>query len=932
MAAKQIDMERFKQQVEAFSQVREVYEVFSEVLQAVLKQMVRDLGLEAIVQVRAKTVPSFAGKVIRKQDRYPDAVNQLTDLCGGRVITACTDDIPKICEFIRRHFEIDEANSEDVVGRLGSEKFGYRSVHYIVSLKLGELEDLLEKLISGRKTESERETFRLGLRQLLERRSPEEAARLSLSPGPRHKAEIQVRSLLQHAWAALSHDRVYKAEFDVPARFQRDINRIAATLEEADDAFARTIRQVDGLKTYHGAYMGEDQLRYEEAKLEAVLAHDPDNRRLALEAARLARKLGAWDRVCKHLEPFVARWNASVQKEQLVAAYNARRRGDTDEREAAQERLATMRDAETAQLLLEHGVALWRSGPRAGRDDLEWALELAPQLVDASVALGRTYLDDRDPKTALPYFQTGVATSPPEPRALGGLVLCKALLERDLGFVPLLRPTLEAAIDVCGQRAVIGVDLPRVYFDSGFFQVLLGRPYEALASYAKAVVMTTSEDLLDRRMEELRELSNALGDRLPDVRWVMTFLSVARAGWFVRQLGKARVQLEAALETEAAARTEATAKAADEARRSVEDLTRGLDRVRRELAAQRVVETSVFEEPIVIVAGGTHASVEGQIAEYRHLVLEAFEGFSGTVFSGGTRSGICGIVGDLPEPEGGRIRKVAYLPKYIPSWATKHPAYEFHQTKGERFSPADPLQIWIDLLASGADPTQVKLIGINGGKLSAFETALALVMGAKVALLRDSGRAANEVLADDRFCSMDNLIDMPCDANTLGLFLRESIATTTIPQEVVESLAEDIHAQYRREQWNKKTTDRALAEWNDLPEDLKSSSRGQAAHIEAKLRAVGMTLRKAEHEPIIPIELSPGEIEVMAEIEHGRWNAERLLAGWKRGERDVGKKTSPHLVSWAELPDSVREYDRKFVREIPARLAKLGYEIVRAKG
>jgi hypothetical protein len=92
-----------------------------------------------------------------------------------------------------------------------------------------------------------------------------------------------------------------------------------------------------------------------------------------------------------------------------------------------------------------------------------------------------------------------------------------------------------------------------------------------------------------------------------------------------------------------------------------------------------------------------------------------------------------------------------------------------------------------------------------------------------------------------------------------------------------------------------------------------------------------MTLRKAEQKTVVPIEFTPDETETMAEIEHGRWNAERLLAGWKRGERDVGKKTSPHLVSWAELPDSVREYDRKFVREIPARLAKLGYEIVRAK-
>jgi hypothetical protein len=41
-----------------------------------------------------------------------------------------------------------------------------------------------------------------------------------------------------------------------------------------------------------------------------------------------------------------------------------------------------------------------------------------------------------------------------------------------------------------------------------------------------------------------------------------------------------------------------------------------------------------------------------------------------------------------------------------------------------------------------------------------------------------------------------------------------------------------------------------------------------------------------------------GEIEQLAIIEHNRWNAERWLAGWMLGEKNIKKKISPYLVPW----------------------------------
>jgi hypothetical protein len=80
------------------------------------------------------------------------------------------------------------------------------------------------------------------------------------------------------------------------------------------------------------------------------------------------------------------------------------------------------------------------------------------------------------------------------------------------------------------------------------------------------------------------------------------------------------------------------------------------------------------------------------------------------------------------------------------------------------------------------------------------------------------------------------------------------------------------------------------------------------------------------------MKFSKKEIETMAEMEHGRWNAERLMDGWRWGERkDVDKKISPYLVSWHKLPEDVKEWDRKMMCKIPEILAGIGLEIRRVK-
>jgi len=56
------------------------------------------------------------------------------------------------------------------------------------------------------------------------------------------KCEIQVRTILQHAWAEIEHDLVYKSPADIPFRVRRRFASLAGLLEIADREF-ESLRQ-----------------------------------------------------------------------------------------------------------------------------------------------------------------------------------------------------------------------------------------------------------------------------------------------------------------------------------------------------------------------------------------------------------------------------------------------------------------------------------------------------------------------------------------------------------------------------------------------------------------------------------------------------------------------------------------------------------------
>jgi hypothetical protein len=59
---------------------------------------------------------------------------------------------------------------------------------------------------------------------------------------------VQVRTVLQHAWAELAHDRAYKFSGALPPNIRRQLNLYSGTLEIIDRGFDEISREIDAYK------------------------------------------------------------------------------------------------------------------------------------------------------------------------------------------------------------------------------------------------------------------------------------------------------------------------------------------------------------------------------------------------------------------------------------------------------------------------------------------------------------------------------------------------------------------------------------------------------------------------------------------------------------------------------------------------------------
>jgi hypothetical protein len=276
------------------------------------------------------------------------------------------------------------------------------------------------------------------------------------------------------------------------------------------------------------------------------------------------------------------------------------------------------------------------------------------------------------------------------------------------------------------------------------------------------------------------------------------------------------------------------------------------------------------------------------------------------------------------------IHSIGYVPRGISDASLDDRYREIRSTPGTEFSVMEPIQYWCDLIASGLLPSQVKVLGIDGGRISASEYKIALALGASVGLLEGSGREAKKLRHNRQWRTARGLLCLPADS-----YIIEEFAMPHPPQLASsdrERLARTIHTAYcERERGVTTADDPSIAPWNTLLSYLKQSSRAQANRIFEKVQRIGYTVEKCSERTTPVIEFTSEELDIMAQMEHARWVVERLNGGWApAATRDTRHKKSPYFVPWSELPERVKDNERAKVRDIPRLLSEIGLQVCKA--
>lgn len=172
--------------------------------------------------------------------------------------------------------------------------------------------------------------------------------------------------------------------------------------------------------------------------------------------------------------------------------------------------------------------------------------------------------------------------------------------------------------------------------------------------------------------------------------------------------------------------------------------------------------------------------------------------------------------------------------------------------------------------------------------------------------------------------------------HAFGLIDRTCVPELTLAGRL-EAIARGLHDRYvagRVEAGDTPETNPSLVPWEELPESLRESNRDQALGLETVLGAAGWEIVPQRDWDAEPIRFDEADLERLARAEHERWVVDLERDGWRRGEppKDPRRKTHPHLVPWADLPEDVREIDRATVRAWPELLAEAGYGVRPAEG
>ena len=688
----------YKGYIQKFKNIRTDLRHLKEVFLKILTDLASDITHGYIVEGRVKAIPSFAEKIIRKN--YENPLKGITDLCGVRVILPNLYEVEKIGKMIEELFEIDWENSEKKVEQLKVNETGYLSDHYVVSL-IENSSGLYEKFGFD-----------------------DDILKLS-----KYKVEIQVRTFLQHQWAVNQHGRFYKGEFDPPWQYRRELFLVAANLEIADKNISTVMKKLEDYESSYGRYFTKDEIQEELKRLKLVYEVGEQDLGCAFDIAKFYMELEKWEEAIEYL-------TKAIDSPQF----------------------ATLRDIKAAKYKKNLGISMGKKHKKGYKQYLDTnnsedykeekegfekavhyiqaSLELNPEDVDAMSSLGGLWKDINNTK-AMEYYKKALKIDEGDPYPLGNYLILKIESSKDLDVIRYNESKISKAIQKRENHVEVDVDIPWAFFDLGLFHLFRQDLIESLEYYILGIrdstelwmIQTTLDTFI--RIEEVRDQLTGYGL----VKSVLLLGALHKAKSILKKRKQERAQKNADQKLE----------------EEIKDLENLIQEITNNLNEEGITsKVKELKPPVVILAGGTDKSIEKKITGYKETLIKAFNGFRGTIISGGTSSGISGFAGALQEIYRRDIRTLGYMPKENPWNVQKDTRYtQIITTDGSDFSFLESIQYWYDLITNGVEATDVKLIGINGGGISALEFRLAITLGAKVGIISGSGREASKLIKDE---------------------------------------------------------------------------------------------------------------------------------------------------------------------------------------
>lgn len=183
---------------ELYQELRPAYERLLEETCQELRGLFEKAGLSVTIKYRVKRFAEFCEKLVRLKRLQGDELIEITDLLGIRIVCPFLEDLDTAEKLLAGHFTILEM--EHKADQHSFREFGYDSLHLLI------------------------------------RTPPLDTARRL--PHSSDVCEIQLRTILQEAWAEVEHELVYKSDIDLPNHsIRRKLASLNASLTLSDLIF-----------------------------------------------------------------------------------------------------------------------------------------------------------------------------------------------------------------------------------------------------------------------------------------------------------------------------------------------------------------------------------------------------------------------------------------------------------------------------------------------------------------------------------------------------------------------------------------------------------------------------------------------------------------------------------------------------------------------